>query len=101
MVNFGIDSNFKGRTGSKGAEDKKVFCFFDHPHPLTEFLLHHPTIDAVPKGIAGELGLVEGVADMRRDDRCGNDLGMGMFERGACLLPVVSEDGDEIESFYL
>jgi hypothetical protein len=66
---------------------------------LAPLLLHHPAIDAVPIGIASELRLVKGIAHMGRDDRCSNDLGVGMFKRGSSLLPVVSKDGDEIDLF--
>jgi hypothetical protein len=94
IMGFGKNPCFKWKSGGKGSEGEEGFVLGDDAMFLLELLSNDVTEDTPVFIIKIGLGSLDLFAHSFRDNREGDDLRMGMFQRGPCCDAVVFEDED-------
>ncbi len=94
MMNFWKNPCLKGKSGGKGSDGDERTIFSDDPVFLLKLLPNDITIDT--SVFIGEIvfGSFDLFAHRRGDDGKGDDLRMGMFQRGSRRDAIVFEDED-------
>jgi hypothetical protein len=94
MMIFRKNPCFKWKSGGKGSDGEEGFIFSDDTVSLLEFLPNDITEDTSVFIVEIGFGSFNLFTHPFRDDGEGDDLRMGMFQRGPCCNPMVFEDED-------
>jgi hypothetical protein len=94
MVGFRKNPGFKWKSGGKGSKGEKGFVFSDDTGSLLEFLPDDITVDTSIFIIKIGFSSFNLFTHSLRDDGKGDNLRMGMFQRGSRRDPMIFKDED-------
>lgn len=80
---FRIDAGFEWASDRIGNEAKKVFCLLDDPQALVQLIRVDVAENASSIAVEVRAGAVQRILHMRGNNRHGDNLCMGVLERGS------------------